>query len=596
MATSKKAQKLKSDLLKYCNNVVAGKTVSCKKHKQACQRFLDDIELSQNGGPFVFDAEKALKFIAWAYLFRHTKGKLAGKRIELLLPIKFVVSNIYGWYHRDTGYRRFNRMYLQVARKNMKSQLMSLMATYEAFVFSKDLAEVYTAATKRKQARVVYDECARMLRKCPELKGKYNIRESTYTIEHIGPNSRGSFITTLSKEDEQKGDAYNPQCAIIDEYHLHGTNGYVSAMDTGMGARQEPLLSIITTAGKDLSAPCYTMEYKLAAKILDPDNPMTMDNMFVDIFEMEINDTGETIEINGEKIAPGSLIDKIDDPEAWKKANPVICSYPEGVKYLKDQLKKAESVPELMRDFMTKHCNVWVNQRDAGYMPLERWAACGRDIADFPEFDRKVCYIGLDLSAKIDLTSAGIIIPSDGKYIIFGQSFIPETKFHEKISTDKVPYDLWEQQGFLTVTRGDVVNYTQVVDWCKQFVSEHALFIQEWCLDPWGSLQISADLIDDGYEVVDIVQGIKTLSEPTKVYREEVFKGNIIHNNNPVVTMAIGNAVVDSVDRNENIILSKKKSIERIDPIAAIINGFTRAIISDTIEAGYNQDDVRSLA
>ena len=150
---------------------------------------------------------------------------------------------------------------------------------------------------------------------------------------------------------------------------------------------------------------------------------------------------------------------------------------------------------------------------------------------------------------------------------------MPESRFHAKMVGDLVPYDLWEKQGWLTLTHGAVVNYKQVVEWVKETIEKLGAYIQEWCVDPWGSIQISNDLIEDGHEVVNIVQGIKTLSEPTKDFRNQVYQKNIIHDGNPMISWAIGNSIVDIVDRNMNILLNKSKSIERIDPIASIFRG-----------------------
>jgi len=204
------------------------------------------------------------------------------------------------------------------------------------------------------------------------------------------------------------------------------------------------------------------------------------------------------------------------------------------------------------------------------------------------------CFVGLDLSARNDLTSAGLVFPYEGKYVVIGKSFMPETRFHEKMKGDLVPYDLWEKQGFLELTQGAVVDYKAVVAWARETVARLKTVVQEWCVDPWGSVQIANDLIEEGETVVNIVQGIKTLSEPTKDFRNQVDNKNIIHDGNPVIAWAIGNAIVDIVDRNMNILLNKAKSTERIDPIASIINAYVRAMVADTI-GGYNNRPMRSL-
>ena len=237
-------------------------------------------------------------------------------------------------------------------------------------------------------------------------------------------------------------------------------------------------------------------------------------------------------------------------------------------------------------------------------MPLMRWSACQGEI---PDLAGVPCFAGLDLSARNDLTSAGLVFPLPAAstanawdeekapfYAVLGHSFMPESRFHAKIKEDLVPYDLWEQQGFLTLTKGEVVDYKEVVLWVEKTILEKGAIIQEFCVDPWGAVQVSNDLVEAGYEVVNIVQGIKTLSEPTKDFRNQVYNKHVIHDGNPVISWAIGNAVVDIVDRNMNILLNKSKSIQRIDPIAAIINGYVRAMVSGSI-GGYNSRGMRAL-
>ena len=593
-------------LLKYAQDCIDEKIPCCTKHRWACMRFLRDYEAAiGRKSEFIFKWEKVVKVLKWSGLFNHTKGVLTGEPIKLDISQVFVVANIYGFYHRKNGYRRFQKFYLQLARKNAKSQLLAVITSYELMVFlDGGMSEVYCAATKKEQANIVYKELHAILKKCKALTGKW--REAYRQIEHI---KTGSFCRALSKEDRKTGDGFNPQCACIDEYHAHTTTEVYDILDSGMGARPEPLLGIITTAGFDLNNPCYTVEYRMITRVLDPDDDTELDNVFCDVHELEVNTTSENIILpDGKKIAPGELIDDPFDEKNWIKANPIICSYPEGISYLKNKAAEARAMPDKMRNFLTKHLNIWVNQRDKGYMPLLKWAACKGEI---PDLTGAPCFVGLDLSAKNDLTSAGLVFPLDWEdpdpdakkdpdaekkrfYAVLGHSFMPESMFHAKMKGDLVPYDLWEQQGYLTLTKGEVVDYKEVVQWVKNCIFELKAFIEEWCVDPWGAVQISNDLIDEGYEVVNIVQGIKTLSEPTKDFRNQVYDKYIVHDGNPVIQWAIGNAVVDIVDRNENILLNKAKSRERIDPIVAPINGYVRAMIADSI-GGYNNRGMRSL-
>lgn len=551
-------------------------------------RFLKDYEATEKkNSKFVFNWAAVDKLLRWSVLFKHTKGVLAGKPIELHISQVFLVANIYGFYYRGTGYRRFQKFYLQLARKNAKSQLLAVILTYELMVFTGEQAEVYCAATKKEQANIVYKEMLSILKKCKLLTGKW--KEAYHQINHI---KTGSFVRAMSKEDRKLGDGLNPQCACVDEYHAHPTTEVYDILESGMGARAEPLMCIITTAGFDLNNPCYTIEYKMVGRILDPDDETDLESVFCDVHELEINTTSEDIiTADGKKIAPGDLIDDPFDEKNWIKANPIVCSYPEGLANLRKRAAEAKTVPDKMRNFMTKHMNVWVNQRDAGYMPLMRWAACKGEIPDLTGIP---CFAGLDLSAKNDLTSVGLVFPLAEKYVVLGHSFMPESMFHAKMKGDLVPYDLWVKDGWITLTHGEVVNYKTVVAWVEKTILNLGSIVQEFCVDPWGAVQVSNDLVEAGYEVVNIVQGIKTLSEPTKDFRNQVYDKNIIHDGNPVISWAIGNAIVDIVDRNMNILLNKSKSRERIDPIASIINGHVRAMISDQL-GGYNNRSLRGF-
>jgi phage terminase large subunit-like protein len=570
---------LLEELLAYSNDVLSCKIVACQKHKWSCLRFLNDVtKADTNDFPYVFNSEKADKFLSWMRLFKHRKGVLKGRNIEPHIIQKFVFGNIYGWYHSDTGYRRFNKFFWQVARKNAKTQSLACVGLYETMVIPDgiEVCETYSAATKRDQAKIVWDEAVGMLDNCELLKDKFKVAYSKIT--HL---KSGSIMRALSEEDRKSGDGLSPQCGIIDEYHAHETSEIYDIIETGMGARQQPLLGIITTAGFELNNPCYNIEYRLISKILNPDIPVNLENYFVMVNELDKNETADDIEIDGKIIAPGELIDDIKDERIWEKANPIVCSYKEGRDFLRKQLEEALEAPEKMRNFLTKHMNIWVSMRENGYMNMQKWAACEGEI---PDLTSKQCFVGLDLSAKLDLTSVTFEFPIDDVYIIFSHSFMPKETFEQKRKTDKVPYDLWVAQGWITLTEGPIVDYHAVKDYVIKLAQEKNWYINEICLDPWGALQISSDFAENGYTVVEIIQGIKTLSEPTKHFREMVYAKKVIHDGNPVLTWAISNAVCEEVDRNKNIILSKKKSVERIDPIAATINAHVRSMVVSTAE------------
>ena len=571
---------IRSELLTYCDAVLSGEIIACQKHRWACERFKRDLRFENTEAfPYVFNEEKAERFFNWMRLFRHRKGILKGRQIEPHIIQKFIFGNIYGWYHKDTGYRRFKKFYWQVARKNAKSQSLACVGSYETMAFDSsgtEANETYCAATKTEQAKIVFEETVAMLDACKMFAGKY-----TVAYGRIRHKKTGSVMRALSEEDRKTGDGLNVQCGIIDEYHAHDTSEIYDVIDSGMGARAEPLLAIITTAGFNLTNPCFRVEYDLVSKILNPDIPVNIESYFVMINELDKNDSGE-------------LADDIKDEKAWEKANPIICSYSEGKDYLRKKLQEALEAPEKMRNFLTKHMNIWVNQRENGYMNMAKWAACGSDEVKDAAFPGENIFVGLDLSAKIDLTSVGFEIKLDEKYYVFSHSFMPEATLRVKEKTDKVPYAMWVRDGWITLTPGEVVDYRMVIAYAKERVEAAGWRVAAWCFDPWGAMQISSDLIDEGETVVDIIQGIKTLSEPTKDFREMVYAGRVVHENNPVLSWAISNAVADEIDRNKNIILNKKKSKERIDPIAAVINAHVRCMVPAQVSA-YSVRGMRSL-
>jgi len=560
---------LTEELIKYSEAVLSDEIISCQKHKWACQRFLNDIANQETVGfPFVFVEEKAEKFLDWMRIFKHRKGVLKGQHIEPHAIQKFVFGNIYGWVHKDTGYRRFSKAYWQVGRKNAKSQSLACVGSYELMAFGEGTSEVYCTATKRKQARIVWEETEAMLLGCPDLKGKFKIAYGQ--IKHI---KTGSIMDALSKEDEKTGDGLNPQCGVIDEYHAHKTSEMYDIIDSGMVARPQPLLMVITTAGFNLANPCYSVEYKLITHILDPDNPYENENYFVMVNEIDADDD-------------------IKDETVWAKANPIVCSYPEGVESIRRRLDLALEAPEKMRDFLTKTVNRWVQMREFGYMDLSKWAKCGQDF-DLEMLRGKNCIIGADLSATLDLTSVAHEFKIDNKYYVLCHSFMPEEKLKEKMSTDKVPYGLWVEQGWITLTPGEVVDYAFVMEYINSTTKELGFIPKELCYDKWNANMFGTEMTNLGYTCVDIRQGMQSLGEPTKSFREEVYKGNVVHNNNPVLTWAIGNSITKMAP-NETFMLDKSKSTHRIDPIAALINAHARAVLIEE-KSIYEKRGMRSL-
>jgi phage terminase large subunit-like protein len=546
-------------VLNYVNNVLDGSIPAGQKLIWACQRFIKDLERTQDDECwFYFDIEQLDDFYEWCKQFKHFKGVLAGQPIELTDFQLFVSANIFCFLNKITDKRRFLRVFIELARKNAKSQFLALVSSYITFL-SNQLEECYIAGWDRQQSSLVYSDIVKQLEACPMLAGKY--KEAYGKITHL---RSGSLIVPLSKEAKKTGDGTNPSLGIVDEYHAHETSEIYDVIDSGMGARENTLMFIITTAGFNINGPCFK-EYKYCSQLLDPNNPTENDEYFVIICELDKEDD-------------------IKDESVWIKANPIVATYEAGIKKLRSDLKIALEQPEKMRSFLTKRMNLWVDHKENGYMDMSKWAKCGRKI-DWEELRGLEVTIGVDLSAKIDLTSVNFEAKKE-KYLIKNHSFMPEDTLAIRSRTDKANYQLWESDGWITATPGAVVDYSFIKAYIMEKEKEYGLIIKEICADPWNATQFMTDMENEGYTVVEIRQGIQTLGGPTKDFREQVYQGNLEHDNSPVLAFAMANAVTRK-DANDNFMLDKSKSTERIDPVAAAINSHVRAMLNINTKSVY---------
>lgn len=560
----KRAETSIEELKKYCNEMIGSPKTACQKHRWACKRFLRDLEKQGTEKfPWIFSEEKANKFMRWMTFFKHTKGPLAGQYKIPEAIEKFIFGNIYGWVHKDTRLRRFRKAYWQVARKNAKSQDQAILGLNEMSAFGEKSSEVYVAATKKDQTRYVWGEARVISQECQWLKGKIKCKNHDDLGQKVLMHEKSnSFFARMTEEDKKKGDGSNPQCGILDEYHAHPTSEYYDILTSGMKTRKQPLLMIITTAGFELNNPCYAEEYRYVSQILDPDNEIDNDRYFVMINELDVDDDG-------------NLVDNIEDESCWIKPNPIIAKTPEGLESIRDELKTAQDKPEKMRDFLTKTMNIWLNQRAAGYMNMAKWKKCGATEENpFPDLRGRKGVIGVDLTSKIDLASVAFEFELDNDLIaIKSHSFMPEATYIMRMRKDrKIPFDLWRKKKWLTVTPGEVIDDEYII---KYIEDQRKLF--EWELkllgfDLYNATSFANKMNQDyGYETVEIRQGIPTLHEPTKDLRERAYAGKVIHENNPVLNWAMGNAVT-AKNAQGNMMLDKGKSFDNIDPAAAVID------------------------
>ena len=578
---------IREKLIDYAEKCVSGEEISGKKHGWACQRFLRDCQKEEAANvlaeewPYYWDEVEAEKIVEWFSMLRHSKGDLARQPIVLTVWQKFNLCQLYGWREKETGYKRFKQSFTEVGRKNAKSQMQAGVALYEISVMAtrnQENYEYYTAGTKRDQSKIILNEAKLMLNGSP-LKPLFKI-----TRDSVVHRKTGSFIKALSKEDGQNGDGTNPAGLILDEYHQHRTTEFY---DLGLGSNtKEPLLMIITTAGMDLTYPCYVQEYQYCSRILDPNVDVENDEYQVDICEVDPEDYKDDLS-------------RLENEELWKKANPIRMSYENGVKKIRQAWKIAKEIPEKMTAFLTKMLNIWVQAKENGYMDMAKWKACQVDVIPIDTHGMDV-YVGFDMSAKIDLTSVAFVIPYKTgeydqtgkeivKYILFVHSFIPNReKLTERKAKDKVDYDAWERMGFLTVTDTPIVDQNVVMKYVLDTCQENDWNIECLCFDPANASKLMMDLSNEGYVVEEVFQSHKHLNEATQGFREQVYCGNIIYTYNPVLNFAMSNAVIRV---SQGLIkIDKDATIKRIDPVDATLCAFKLAMYHDFDEISLEEE------
>lgn len=548
------------DATDYATYATEGLIVVGESERMACQRHLDDLEKSEcremDTFPWIFDTERAERIYRWFERYcRHVEGPLSGQFIKLLPFQKFDLGMMFGWVHKETGLRRFEKAYIQEARKNAKTTILSGVALYLMVGDQEESPRVYCAAVDKGQARILYEAAMAMARKSPDISKRLRIRD--YKISHM---TRGGQLSALSKDTKNK-DGLNPSGAIIDEYHAHPTSEIYDLLWSAWGQRAQALMTIITTAGFDVDAPCYR-EYEYGKSILrgDVDN----ERYFVMIRELDEGDDE-------------------NDPKNWIKSNPLRAATPEGLAKLGEQWSEATGSrdPAKIRNWRVKNLNIWTHGTEASFMGdyLKEWSAAAVSKAKFAAMTKdQLCLVGVDLSKRIDLTGIGyVFVLDDGRLAVSAHGFMPDDTVKRHIQTDKKEYREWIRDGWMTATPGAVTDYRMIQAHLQDMELEHGWKAHEICFDPYNATHFSTDLMDDGYTCIEIRQGVQTLSEPTKLFRELVADGKIVHDGSPVLTWCVGNAV-QQVDSNENIKITKKNvnDTKRIDLLAAVINAMVR--------------------
>lgn len=522
--------------MKYMNNVLNGKVLSGELERLAVKRHLQDIETCYERGMY-FDSKAGMRIIQFFKFLKHGKGRqFAGKPFELTDWQAFKLYVQYGW-KRNNGKRRFRQSYLDVGRKNGKTTFAGGESLYNMIADGEIASEVYTVATTYPQASICFKETKLLLNNSPQIKSKLEIWSKAITQESTG----STFMPLHSKSDNLDG--LNPSFAIIDEYHAHPNNDMFEIIDSGMGARFQPMLSIITTAGFNKTSPCFRYR-DVASKVLH--GILEQDDMFALIYCMDKDDDWE-------------------NPDMWRKSNPNINISFE-TEYLLDRYKATKNDPSKLVPFKTKNLNLWVDAEDTWLLD-DDWMACDQGEIDLKGCE---CTAGLDLSSTRDLTALSycFVLP-DGMVAYKWMFYMPEDNVQKRVKEDRVPYDMWIEQGYITTTPGNVTDYDYIhADILKNM---EIYKVKKQAYDRWNSSQMISNLIEEGANMMPFGQGYASMNAPTKEFEMLVYTRKLNHMGNPVMRWMISNAVI-SMDAAGNKKIDKKRSREKVDgPVAAVM-------------------------
>lgn len=529
----------------YANAVLSGDIIAGKLVRLACQRHLNDLEQGPSRGLY-FDLDEVDAVIEFFECFlRHSKGRWAGTLVELSLWQKFRLGSIFGWKLAD-GTRRFRTAYNQVARKNGKSTEAAGVGLYGLVADGEAGAEIYSAATTRDQARIVFAEAMRMVKKSPDLQTLIEILKNNLSVE-----ATDSKFEPLSSEDSTL-DGLNIHFALVDELHAHKTSGVWDVLDSGTGSREQPLIFAITTAGFDTSGICYEL-YEYARQVLE--GTQEDDTFFAYIAQPDDGDNWE-------------------DPETWAKANPNL-EVSVFKKALQAAVTKARKMPTQLNKFLVKHLNLWQTSYTRWIGP-ELWQANTGEVT-LEDLVGLECYGGLDLSENTDISAFVLAFPYEKTIKLLCHFYLPEDGIEERERKDRVPYRAWAKEGYLTLTPGNFVDYAFI----KHDILEAAKIydLKEIAFDRFRSSRLTQELSEEGITLTLHGQGFAGMHAPSTEFMNMLISSSIEHGGNKLLGWMADNVVVVQ-DPAGNIKPDKGKSRKRIDGIVAAIMAVGRAIFA----------------
>lgn len=537
--------------LAYAQRVATGAEVAGRLEALACRRFINDLaRAGTDEFPFVLNRQLGARACRFVELLPHIKGewarpvyidgKLSYAKIQLGDWQVFVEFQLFGWVHRDTGLRRFRRSYEEVARKNAKSTRAAARELYLLAADGEPGAHCYSAATTGEQAREVFDVARNMALREPELLARWGVEVGKHDITIP---STASSLRPLNAEGSTL-DGLNIHAAGIDELHAHKTRALFDVLDSATGARSQPLIIMITTAGSDRSGICYEQrDYTI--KVLE--RTIVDETWFGLIFTLDEGDIWH-------------------DPAVWRKANP---NYLVSVKPddMEAACRKALQTPSAQGNFLTKRLNVWVNA-DSAWMDMQAWDRCADPALTVEQVKHLRCVSGNDLASKVDVAASVKIFVDDeaDKYYLIPVFWLPERAIEQGRNSQ---YDGWRRSGHLRVTEGEVIDFDQIEEQIRTDVS--TLSVSEVAVDPFQATQLIGHMLAEGVPMVEYRQTVATMSEPMKQLEALVLQGKLVHDGNPMMTWMISNVVCHR-DVKDNIYPRKERDENKIDgPVAAIM-------------------------
>lgn len=533
---------------KYEADVLSGKVLACEFVKKAVRRNQEDRKRYKDHGLYAFSESEGNRVCRFIELLTHTKGALAGQKIKLEPWQVWILSTIFGWRRRSDGGRRFRRVYIEVPRGNGKSCLSSCVALYCLLADREPGAEVYSFATTRDQAKIVFGDAKQMCVANQALRQNFGLEVLANAL--YVPRTNSTFQAKSAEGSTLDG--LNTHFACVDELHAHKTRAVYDVVETSMGKRLNSLLWVITTAGFDTSGICYEVRTMVRGVL---DGTIEDETQYGVIYTIDEDDDWTT-------------------EEALIKANPNwgVSVMPEVIIPLQ---KKAMAIVSATNNFKTKHLDVWCSAGTA-WMDLVAWKRCGH-MRDLDDMLGKPCVIGLDLGAKNDVTAKVIVFKEqdeNGKprFYISTKLYLPEAAVEKSTNAQ---YQGWADTGAITVTGGAMTDLSRIEEEIREDLSRFD--VQAIAYDPWQATQLAVNLSEDGAPMVEYRNTVQNLSEPMKWLEALVQDGKLTHDENPAMDWMMGN-VVAKLDAKDNIYPRKERYEQKIDGPVALIYGLAMCL------------------